>query len=291
MLALAVRLVVLWQLRDADFSHVLFGDAAQYDRWAQTIASGDWIGHGVFYQSPLYPYALGAIYALLGRHLPVIRMVQGIGDAVACAMIAVTARRLFGGAAGWAAGLLAAVYGPALFFIADIQKSSLDLLLVSALVFAATPPERELSLNRCAVSGIVAGLLALNRENALVLIVPVALWCYACSSRRRLAAVAVVCAAAVVLVPVGLRNWEVGGEFHLTTSQLGPNLYIGNNPQADGTYVPLVKGHGSAEYEQDDATDLAQAALGRTLTPEKCRAIGGIERSTGFARIPAGGLG
>jgi tetratricopeptide (TPR) repeat protein len=72
---------------------------------------------------------------------------------------------------------------------------------------------------------------------------------------------------AAVLLPVALRNWYVGGEFHLTTSQLGPNFYIGNNPSADGTYAPLRPGRGDPRFERQDATELAEMALGRELTP------------------------
>ncbi|MGC4083967.1 MAG: hypothetical protein QM736_18125 [Vicinamibacterales bacterium] len=68
-------------------------------------------------------------------------------------------------------------------------------------------------------------------------------------------------------MPVALRNYAVGGGFYLTTSQFGPNFYIGNNPQADGTYASLRFGRGAPEYERTDATELAEHALGRTLTP------------------------
>ncbi len=62
------------------------------------------------------------------------------------------------------------------------------------------------------------------------------------------------------LLPVAVRNRIVGGEWHLTTSQFGSNLYIGNNPNADGTYAALREGRGTAEYERQDATELAEAA-------------------------------
>ena len=68
-------------------------------------------------------------------------------------------------------------------------------------------------------------------------------------------------------LPVAARNRIVGGEWHLTTSQFGPNLYIGNNPNADGTYGALREGRGSPEYERQDATEIAEAAAGRRLTP------------------------
>jgi tetratricopeptide (TPR) repeat protein len=73
----------------------------------------------------------------------------------------------------------------------------------------------------------------------------------------------------LVLLPVAYRNYYVGREFLISTSQLGSNLYIGNHPGAQGTYEPLVPGHGSATYEREDAVRLAEDALGRKLSPEE----------------------
>jgi hypothetical protein len=50
------------------FAHLVM-DSYEYDRWARTIAAGDWLGSEVFFQAPLYPYVLGATYALFGRSL------------------------------------------------------------------------------------------------------------------------------------------------------------------------------------------------------------------------------
>ncbi|HEY1913231.1 MAG TPA: hypothetical protein VGG73_20060, partial [Vicinamibacterales bacterium] len=62
LVALSVRLVHVWQLRASPFFAILMGDSHGYDEWAQRIAAGDWLGHDVFYQAPLYPYVLGVIY-------------------------------------------------------------------------------------------------------------------------------------------------------------------------------------------------------------------------------------
>src|SRR5262249_2620265 len=80
-------------------------------------------------------------------------------------------------------------------------------------------------------------------------------------------ATAFVAGLAIVLAPVVIRNAYVGGGFYVTTSQFGPNFYIGNNPRADGTYQSLRYGRGAPEYERTDATELAERALGRSLTP------------------------
>ena len=74
--ALAVRLLHLWQLRDTPFFDTLLGDASGYDQWAQRLAAGDWVGTDVFYQAPLYPYFLGVIYAIVGHDLLAVRVVQ-----------------------------------------------------------------------------------------------------------------------------------------------------------------------------------------------------------------------
>ena len=83
------------------------------------------------------------------------------------------------------------------------------------------------------------------------------------------------------LAPVAVRNYAVGGGLYLTTSQLGPNFYIGNNPTADGTYRPLRFGRGSAEFERLDATAIAERAQGRPARTERGVALlAGDARST-----------
>ncbi len=69
-----------------------------------------------------------------------------------------------------------------------------------------------------------------------------------------------------MLVPIGLRNLTVGGDFKLTTSQFGPNFFIGNNPAADGTYVSVRNVIGEPQLEGKDARRLAERVLGRSLT-------------------------
>ena len=78
---------------------------------------------------------------------------------------------------------------------------------------------------------------------------------------------------ALVLLPVAARNYAVTGGFYLTTSQFGPNFYIGNNPAADGTYMSLRPGRGAPEFERQDATELAERARQRSLTPGEVSSV------------------
>ena len=83
--AFVMRAVYLWQARHAPEFSLLVGDAVTYDGWASRIAGGDWLGEGVFYQAPLYPYFLGMIYALFGRELLAVRLIQIVLGAGSCA--------------------------------------------------------------------------------------------------------------------------------------------------------------------------------------------------------------
>src|SRR5437773_6489701 len=134
-IAFAVRLVHLLQIRRAPFFSVLMGDSKGYDEWAQRIAAGDWLGHDVFYQAPLYPYFLGVVYSLFGRNVFLVRLIQAAIGSASCALVALAARRLFSPRAAIAAGLVMALYAPAIFFDGLLQKSVLDVFFVSLAVW------------------------------------------------------------------------------------------------------------------------------------------------------------
>ena len=269
--ALIVRLVHVWQLGASPFADLLLGDSAGYDRWARELAAGDWLGSDVFYQAPLYPYLLGVVYAVLGSDVTVVRVCQAVLGSASAVLLAAAGGRFFSPRVGIAAGAVLALYAPAIFVDATLQKSVVDVFLLTALLWllsttldGAPPARRWIGI------GALLGALCLTRENALILVAALGIWLWLQRPERRdwlrqaaLAAAGVT----LLLAPVALRNGLVGGEWHLTTSQFGPNFYIGNNAEADGAYRPLRYGRGDAAFERNDATALAEAALGRDLTP------------------------
>ena len=272
-IALTVRLIHVWQIRKAPFFGVLMGDARAYDEWAQEIARGDWLGHEVFYQAPLYPYFLGLLYALAGRDLVMIRIGQAILGSIACVWLGLAGRRFFSREVGLIAGLLLAVYAPAIFFDSLLQKSVLDVFVICLVIWIVSGLAIGQGRQRWSWLwlGLGIGVLSLTRENALVFVVVIPVWIFVrgrlADGDRAAAAGAFLLGLTLVLAPVVMRNRIVGGGLYVTTSQFGPNFYIGNNPAADGTYVPLRFGRGAPEYERQDATEVAERDAGRHLTP------------------------
>ena len=271
LLALVLRLTYLAELQGSLLLSGLMGDSRQYDTWAQQIAGGDWFGTQVFYQAPFYPYWLAVIFSLAGHSLGLVRVIQAVLGAASCVLLGLAGRRFFSGRAGVIAALLLAVYAPALFFDGLIQKSSLDIFLITLMLALIGEFTARRHWTWLAALGVVAAAFTLNRENARVLIPVIGAWLWIgfrdVAAGRRAAWTAVFAAGALaVLLPVGYRNYRVGGEFLLSTSQLGPNFYIGNNPHASGTYEPLVPERGDAIFEREDATRIASEAAGRALS-------------------------
>jgi hypothetical protein len=134
-IALILRLAHLWFIRDMPFVAVPIVDALAYDEWGQRIAAGNWLESEVFYQAPLYSYFLGSFYAVFGRDLMAVHVLQMAMGRLSCLLLALAASALFRDrAVALATGLSVAVYPPAIFFDALIGKQGLGLLLLSGLL-------------------------------------------------------------------------------------------------------------------------------------------------------------
>lgn len=270
-LALALRLLYQREMADTLFFAVPVGDGAAFDAWGRRLAGGDYLGSEVYYQAPLYPHLLGVLYSLFGRDLDLVRVVQAALGALSCVFLAVAGRCFFDRRTGLVAGSLLALYAPAIFFDGLIKKVALATFLTTALLaLLGTCLERP-RRGRLLAAGLVLGALSLVRENARVLLLVLVPWLWfgfaARPARERLGGVvALVLGTLLWFVPVGLRNQAVSGELVFGTSNFGTNLYIGNNERADGFYRPLRPGRGHPEFERVDAQELAEAALGRSLS-------------------------
>lgn len=199
------------------------------------------------------------------------------------------------------AALALALYPPAIFYDLLIQKTTIDLLLTITILWllakawfpASSHPSPRIptpgsrlpsSLFTWATLGILIALFTLNRQNALALAVlliampPAQAWPHTNTTAKFIAriiqtlkraappiAIALI-AIVLTLLPWAARNRAVLGDWVISTPNLGQNLLMGNRADATGTYLPTVRGRGTAEYEQDIWVASAERALNRELT-------------------------
>ncbi|HVS17372.1 MAG TPA: glycosyltransferase family 39 protein, partial [Planctomycetota bacterium] len=176
-LALVPRLLFVAQYeREHPSAQMPTIDEASYDDWARAIAGGEWLGREVFFQEPLYAYALGCVYAAAGdepaAQRGAARRVQAVLGALTALGVALLAARLFGAAAGWIAGAGFALYRPAIWMCAQLLKPGLflPLLVAFALLLLSTRGRTGRgALARWLWLGVLAGLGALLRGNMLLL--------------------------------------------------------------------------------------------------------------------------
>lgn len=266
-LALVLRLAILAQLAGSPWSAVLLGDARYFDEWGRRIAAGAWASDGAFYQAPLYPYCLGALYALLGHVPGLVRGLQCLASALAVVWIADGTSRFASRRAGVAAGVLATFYAPWIGYDLQIEKTAPACALTALLFHLAVARGDGRGWRWPLVAGLVLGALVLLRENAVVLLVPLA-WAFGREpSRRRTRVAALGAGLLLALLPVALHNAARGGAPLPTASNAGVNFYIGNGAEADGMYRPLLAGRGHPDHEREDATRIARDLSGRELGP------------------------
>jgi Flp pilus assembly protein TadD len=268
-LALVLRLAHWWAVRDQPFFAWLVMDSQEYDRWAQEIAAGDWLGSQVFFQAPLYPYLLAILFKIFGHRLDAVYLIQIALAVAGCWGLYRAGRQMDGERTGLGAALLFAVYGPFLFYDAQLLKESLAITLTSFLLWALAAARVRQGWRPWMGAGALLGTLALLRENALLLVpffLPLAWSRVAGWKGLTKQGGALLAGLGLALLPVALRNGLVGGDFLPTTFNAGISFYIGNNPKADGTYQPLVPGKQIPALERREPIRIAEQAMGRPLS-------------------------
>jgi len=299
----ALRALHLLDVRAAyPFFHYIVGDAAAYNDWARRIAGGEWIGKKIFYQDPLYPYLLGLFYRLAGYHPGAVRWLQIGAGSLTCVLLYDTARRLWNNAVGLIAGGLSGAYNLFIFYEGTLLKEPAGVFFATALVWLLVIAQgRAWRRARTALTflgaGIVLGLLALTRGNALLLVPAVLAWIWIITKDQQLGikfagwnAGWFLLGCFLALAPATLHNAIAEHEFVLTTGQAGPNFYIGNNARATGLYEPLVAAHQTSEYEGDDARRIAEFKCRRKLTPGEVSRWWFARTWSDIARDPGGWL-
>ncbi|MDP8237818.1 MAG: tetratricopeptide repeat protein [Candidatus Hatepunaea meridiana] len=266
--AFIIRIIHLLIVKNTDLVQIPVIDAAFYHQWAVAISQGNVIGDHTFFMSPLFSYFTGLVYAVLGASPVRLMIVQGLIGVVTVLLVYRWGAILAGRMVGLVAAGLTAVYAPFIFFETTLLTSTLILLLSVIILNLTETVLKKDNILFLILLGCVIGLSALTRPMVLIFVPLLALIFVLDNNVTWLKRSALVAAGiCIFLIPVGVRNLVVGGEFTLTTSSAGMNFYVGNNPDATGLYweAPFLSSF-EPQFEDEDFRRVASEALGKELT-------------------------
>jgi hypothetical protein len=231
LVAVAVRLLYVLSIHNTPSFRHLQTEPLHYHQWASAILGGH-APTAPFEQSPGYAYFVATVYALVAQSPTSVAIVQALLDAGTCALLMLIGARCFGRRAGLIAGALAVAYGPFVYFAGDLLPSTL-FIFTSVAALAA-------GVSGAAVVGGCLWALALFVRSEIVIAAPFVLFdAWTRGGRRALWKTAVPGVIGLAII-VGT-NAAGSGQFVLFTTSAGVNLWLGNNPDADGVN-PFVYG-------------------------------------------------
>jgi hypothetical protein len=199
---------------------------------AEATLWAHWMQAPRFYQDPLYPYGVAAVYAAAGRRPAVVIALQLAAGAGTVVLIALIASACFGEATGLCAGVLALLCSPLVFYEFLLLRDSLvagtGLLLVWLGLRADTNGRPMDYFLFTAVAAAACLLKSTFLVFALAMIIILFVRRLQVRAPWRATAMATLGAAAIVLAPLAVRNLTVGAPvFSLAAS--GPMTFVSAN--------------------------------------------------------------
>ncbi|MCK4386104.1 MAG: tetratricopeptide repeat protein [candidate division Zixibacteria bacterium] len=277
-LAFVIRLIYLNQISSSPYFDTPQIDALWHHNWAKEIAGGNWTGEEAFFRAPLYPYFLGILYALFGESFYLPRLIQIIIGSLNCVLIFLLGKKLFNRKIGIIASFIACLYAPLIYFDAELLIPVLIIFLDLMLILLLLSAEVRLKKRWWLAAGIVLGLSAIARPNILIFVPFVLLWiCIKLWKENKnkiiFSSLFFLLGTILIIAPVTIRNWVVGKDFVLISSQGGINFFIGNNIESDGKTAAAATGMFPYEGYKDNiwltSIKLAEKNLGRKLKPSE----------------------
>ncbi len=210
-------------------------DAASYHNQAMMIAHGIPPAVRPFWQPPLYIYFLAFIYKHFTTDIILIRIIQSLFSTLTVLFTFAISRKIFSGKPSIIPAILVAIYGPLLFYSSQLLPTTMAVTGNIATLFLWIKLHERPSLKTGLLTGLTIGITALLVSNILifipVIIIELFLSKHAGTNKKILlkSAGTIILGAAIVILPVTIRNYSISGQPVLISTNAGINLFIGNN--------------------------------------------------------------
>lgn len=238
--AALVRILYVIELSFQPGFTVPMVDERWHWEWAQQIVSQSFWGEGTWFRGPLYPYFLAFLAWITSGSILWAKLLQVLLAFGTGAFIFRLAEHLFDQRTAIVAGFMYALYGVLIFYESMFLIPVLFLFFTVWGMYRLVKYRASASLGTWFFTGLLFGLAAITRPNILITLPVLAIWLFFALRQvkplvRRLLPVAMLTIGVLLAVlPVTLRNYLVADQFVLVSSQGGVNLYLGNNPVANG---------------------------------------------------------
>lgn len=271
---LIVRLLYLAEWAATPLFHAPMGDELNFHQTALAL-----LGQGppvdAFLYQPLYSFFLALVYTVFGVGVEAVRTIQLVIGIGSCLLFYGLGNEIGGRWAGRLSALMAALYGPLVFFEGMLLAPGLCVPLLAGAFWCLVAAGKRERPWLAAPAGLLFGVAVMGRPN-LAAMLPVAglflllrPWPW---KRRLLAAGLAVFSMAVGLLPAWVHNAAQGEGFTPVSSSGGINFYIGNNPQATGRFhLPRgekLEGLSHRDFSRSIRA-IAEQDAGRSLGPSE----------------------
>ncbi len=268
-----LRLIYVVETQSSPFFQNLFSDSKIYYDLALKISSGSWIGNEIFFMSPGYPYFLVVVFTIFGKSILLIRLIQVVLNSINIVFIYLIARNLHSDKGGYFAAGIAALYSPFIFYSGAVLLEVVQTFILSLFLVIATNKELMKKEKVWIWAGLLIGIASYFRANILLVLPVIIVWLLIKILRtgsdkkflyRTLLYFSIGCMVPVLLVT--FRNYLIGKDFVLISSNGGINFYLGNNENAPGIY----KTPGDFDFFNDlSGRKYAERITGKVLSPSE----------------------
>jgi len=251
-----------------------------YDDWAQRILNGQLTDHLAFYGLPGYAYLLAALYKIVGYGPFIPALLQALLDAGTAMLIYKVSVGIFSGTGlrrAQIAGVLAAAgwafFVPAQTYAVILMPTAWALFIFWLILWRIITRKNAPKGWQALILGLLVGLTATAIASILFLIplvVSAILLEPATSIHSRLgtrisALVLLFLGAAAGTSPCWVHNCLIARDRVFLSAHSGINLWIGNNPAANGypRFPPGLRAGQAAMLQ--DSIDAAESAAGHSL--------------------------
>lgn len=232
---LLVRLPFLGMVRlDPTFQMPVM-DSLEFSAWGYQIAHGKLLWTALQNHPPLYAYFLALIFTAVGFNLVAVALIQYVLFALSTALLYLVVARTTNKAIALICSFIMAAYWFFVYANTFVFSENLCLFLDMCFLYALVSFKDD--LKKYILAGLILGLSVICRPEMLFFLFLFPFWLAAKNLPIKDGVkyfLAVTAMTLLIMAPVILQNYRISGEMRLR-SQVGANIYMGNNPAFKGT--------------------------------------------------------